>query len=346
MDDSMIDLMAGDAMLRRRLEAYAEDRLSPDLATSSRLRARVLAVAHRQADLARADASLTVLSGADPGSNRWLRDRLTAEARGARSDLPAEALARRRPSSAWRRTASVVLAASLGLGLITGSALAARPGGPLYPTRIWAETLTLPTDPSERALAELERLEARLSEATAASAAGDSIGAGAALDAYESIVGQASAAAIVAGDSVASAVLETGVSRNVAVLQALSGRVPDTAGAAIDRAIERAIDRSGAAIDAIETAKPGNGGGPTDGGGPGGRPEATPKPTKAPTPEPAVTAQPTPKPTKEPTAQPTPRPTHKPKPDPTPKATKDTGKPDDPGQPDPTPRRSGHPGGD
>ena len=76
MDDSMIDLTAGDAMLRRRLEAYAEDRLSPDLATSSRLRARVLAVAHRQADLARADASLTVLSGADPGSNRWLRERL------------------------------------------------------------------------------------------------------------------------------------------------------------------------------------------------------------------------------------------------------------------------------
>jgi len=343
MDDSMIDLMAGDAMLRRRLEAYAEDRLSPDLATSSRLRARVLAVAHRQADLARADGSLTVLSGADPGSNRWLRDRLTAEAHGSRADLPASALAGRRPRSAWRRSASVILAASLGLGLITGTALAARPGGPLYPTRIWAETLTLPTDPSERALAELERLEARLAEATAASAAGDSIGVAAALDAYESIVGQASAAAIVAGDSVAGAVLETGVSRNVVVLQALASRVPDNAGAAIDRAIEHAIDRSGAAIEAIETAKPGNGG-PTDGGGSGGNSEATAKPTKAPTPEPAVTAQPTPKPTKEPTAQPTPKPTPKPKPDPTPKATKDTGKPDDPGKPDPTPRRSGHPG--
>ena len=49
MDDAMMDLMAGHGELRRRLGAYAEARLSPDLAASSRMRARVLAVAHRQA---------------------------------------------------------------------------------------------------------------------------------------------------------------------------------------------------------------------------------------------------------------------------------------------------------
>ena len=62
MDDAMIDLMAGDAELRRRLMAFADERLTPDLAASSRMRARVLATAHRRADLARADARLAVLS--------------------------------------------------------------------------------------------------------------------------------------------------------------------------------------------------------------------------------------------------------------------------------------------
>ena len=66
--DDMIDLMDANALLGRRLEAYAESRLSPDLATSSRLRARVLAVAHRQAALARADAALTIVPRADGDS--------------------------------------------------------------------------------------------------------------------------------------------------------------------------------------------------------------------------------------------------------------------------------------
>ena len=57
----MIDLMAGDIRLRRRLEGYAELRLSPDLTATSRMRARVLAHAHRQADLVRADAALTIV---------------------------------------------------------------------------------------------------------------------------------------------------------------------------------------------------------------------------------------------------------------------------------------------
>jgi hypothetical protein len=268
MDNERIDLMAGDARLRERLEAYAEARLTPDLAASSRIRARVLAVAHRQADLARADAALTIVNAATQ------RAAMPAQRRDAR---------RRRPLVA-------LLAASLALGAAAGSVFAARPGGSLYETRLWLETLTLPSDPSQRALAELERLEQRLNEAAAAVAGGDTAAAVAALAAYESIMDEASSAAIAAGDDVAAAVIQTGVGRNVHVLQALILAVPDQASGAIDRVVQRTIDRSTRAIERIDRGQRGPGGDDPNGvpAGP------TAKPPKAPTPEP------TPKATKEP----------------------------------------------
>ena len=270
MDDGMIDLMAGDARLRRRLEAYAVLRLTPDLAASSRIRARVLAVAHRHADLARADAALTIVTE-------------TTEAR-----RPA-----RRRRAAWQRALVGLLAASLALGAATGTAFAARPGGALYEPRVWLETLTLPSDPSQRALAELDRLERRLSEAAEAVRSGDTAGATAALEAYERILEQASAAAIASRDDVAAAVLETGVGHNLDVLRALMLAVPDEAAGAIARVVQRVIDRSDGAIERIERGQ----------GAPAGAPIGEPagssaKPTKAPTPEP------TPKPTKKPDGQP------------------------------------------
>ena len=323
MDDDMIDLMVGDAQLRRRLEAYADARLSPDLTASSRLRARVLAVAHRQADLARADAALTVLHGAERATGRSRREGLAAHT--SRSSRGSHV---RR-----RRVVAMLLAASLGLGLVTGTTLAARAGGPLYAARVWAETLTLPSEPSARALAELERLQERLHEANEASAAGDPIRAAAALGAYDAIVDQASAAAIRSGDPVAGAVLETGVGHNVKVLVALARDIPfaadAAASAAIERAIERAIEHSSNAIEAIDAAQPDSGGSNGPGGGNGG-PEATPGPV----------AEPTPRPTKGPTAEPTPRPTKGPKPEPTPRSTGGPNPPDKPAGPDPTPRRS------
>jgi hypothetical protein len=271
MDDEMIDLIAGDARLRRRLEAYADLRLSPDLTTSSRIRARVLAVAHRQADLARADAALTIVTET---TERTLR--------------PA-----RRRRAPWQRVLVGLLAASLALGAAAGSAFAARPGGALYEPRVWLETLTLPSDPSQRALAELDRLERRLAEAAEAVRSGDTAGATAALEAYERILEQASAAAIAAQDDVAAAVLETGVGHNLDVLRALMLAVPDQAAGAIARVVQRVIDRSDRAIDRIEQGQ----------GAPAGAPIGQPvgpsaKPTKAPTPEP------TPKPTKKPGGQP------------------------------------------
>ena len=109
----MIDLMAGDAELRRRLEAYAEARLSPDLAATTRMRARVLAVAHRQAALARADAA------ADRRADRPCP-----------ADRPTVRATRPRRSARSRiAPLTALLAACLGLAVVAGTALAARPVG-------------------------------------------------------------------------------------------------------------------------------------------------------------------------------------------------------------------------
>jgi hypothetical protein len=272
MGDEMIDLMAGDARLRRRLEAYAELRLTPDLATSSRIRARVLAVAHRHADLARADAALTIVPAAT--------ERAQVQAR------------RRRPR--WRRPLVGLLAASLAVGGAAGTVLAAKAGGALYEPRVWLETLSLPSDPSARALAELHRLEQRLEEAADALRSGDLAGAAAALSAYETILEQASAAAIAAHDDVAAAVLQAGVGHNLDVLRALILVVPDRAGSALEHVVQRAIERSDGAIQKIDRGQADPSGGA---GGSGGQDA---KSTRAPTPEP------TPRPTKKPANEPPP----------------------------------------
>jgi uncharacterized membrane protein YgcG len=325
MDDMMIDLMAGDAELRKRLMAFADARLTPELGATTRMRSKVLAVAHRQADLARADAALAVLLPV--GS-------VLAEEDGVTPARLREARRARR-----RRVAAVLLAATLALGVGTGSAFAARPGGPLYSARVWIETLTLPSSGRARAVAEMERLESRLAEAMTASAAGDDTATNAALDAYAAILDGVSTNGAVLVDDVASAALQVGVAHNLEVLQALSLRLPDAASGGIQRAIDNAISHSGQALDTIDdqgtgggngggpnAGSGGNGGGPSDGNGVGvpaepshsPRPEPTPKPTKTPKPTPAAdptsAAHPTPKATPAPTA----RPTHTPRPDRTP----------------------------
>jgi hypothetical protein len=301
MDDPMIDLIAGNDELGRRLGAYGLERLSPELAASARMRARVLAVAHRQATLARADASLAVLRAPDAGT-------LVPITGSERPASIGSAAGRARP---WRRLAAASLAATLALAAVGGTVFAARAGGPLYETRLWIETVNLPTDPSARAVAELDRLSARLREATEATAAGDGNGAAAALAAYAAIVDEASSHAIVAGDAVASAAIQAGIARNVSVLEALAERLPPTAAAAVTRALDRALEHSSSAMDDLDHAGTnsggnGNGGGgepgsnagggePPDGAGePGGQPAATdkPKPTQKPEPTPAKTPNP------------------------------------------------------
>ena len=199
---------------------------------------------------------------------------------------------------------------------------------------MWAETLTLPTDPSARAVAELVRLKERLREIAEATRAGDAAGATAALHAYERIVDQASASAILADDEVAAAILVTGVGRNVEVLQALIARVPERASVAIARAVDAAIARSTDAVDRIYASQPRGPGNNAGSGGPGAG--ATARPTKAPTAEP--TAEPTIRPTPKP--KPTPKPTPVATPAPTP-APEKTPKPHDGGPPGGPPGQDG-----
>jgi hypothetical protein len=287
-----IELLPGDAALARLLHAYAETRLTPDLATSSRIRARVLAVAHRRAELAGADVSRALLSAA------------TARAK----ESPVRTVPRRR----GRRLAAGLLAATLAVAGAAGVALASQAGGPLYPTRLWSETLTLPTDPSARAVAQLDRLERRLAEATAAARVGDVAAVQVAVQAYQDILEDAARAAEAAGDHVAAAVLETGVGQNLSILQALTDSVPSSA----TDAIRHAIERSGTAIDRVrgigpapsEERAPTPAGGqepPKTGGSRAGAPAPTAAPAGAPTPKPEPTRTP-----KQPDGAPTTVPEH------------------------------------
>ena len=306
MSNDMIDLAAGDVRLRQRLEAYADARLTPELTATSRMRARVLAHAHRRADLARADAALTIVP-----------------------DTASRASIERRSG---RRTAVALIAAAILVGAMVGGAAASSgPGGALYEARLWIEDASLPSDPSARAVAELDRLADRLREAEAAARSGDGGAAAAALGAYERIMTEASTDVLAAGDPVAAAALETGLGRNVEVLEALVGRVPPRAAEAISGAVARAIARSAGAIDSVGAvdrptpaggaaghgatgsdqggggSKPGNGG--AGGSGADGQ-QATPKPTKAAPERPEATGKPAP--TERPDS--TPKPTKTPKP--------------------------------
>jgi hypothetical protein len=279
-----------DVELAERLEAYAEARLSPSLSATSRMRAQVMAAAQRQAALA-----------------------------------AAELASRRRVvhGTRWRRPVAALLAAALTLGLAVGSVAAARPGGPLYGARIWAETLTLPTSVADRAGAEVRRLNDRLAEAAAATTAGDTNAADAALAAYNSILAEATAGTH--GDAVANAALDTAVRRNIEVLTALLKRVPTQA----QDAIQHAIDQSGSAANGLHgqpgvggprSSNPGNGPAATNNPGRTANPNkptpepanATTKPHENATPKPHENATPKPHVTPEPVAV-TPAPQHTPR---------------------------------
>ena len=307
----MLDLMADHGELRRRLEAFAEASLTPDPVASSRMRARVLAVAHRQSSVLRADATLALV--ADP-------DVATTPTRARTWG----------PSRATRRAAAVLLAAALAAGAMSGVALAAQPGGGLYDARVWAETLVLPSQPRERAVAQLARLDQRLAEITAATARGDDLAAGAALAAYESIVNAAAAAAVLSDDAIAMPAIEEGIKHNIIVLDGLVDLLPADAGDAVGRALQRTIDRSTDTVDGIDDAPPNGGGGgngPDENNSGGGGPVATgaaptdapkPTPTVKPTKEPRPTATAKPTATARPTATASPAATSKPAPTPRP----------------------------
>jgi len=289
-----------DGELGSLLDAYAGDRLRSDPAAAGRVRARVMAEAHRR-PAAAADALPTLAAVSRPRAVlRIFR-------------IPAAA------------AAALLLVGLLAAGgAIAGSA----PGGPLYGVRLWAEELTLPSDAAARAEAELARLEARLAEAREAAAAGNGGAVTAALEAYRRVAGAALDAA--GTDPTRQDHLAVELGRHVTVLRALVGEVPGRASEAIQRAVERSEER----IEEIlsrPAASPGAPGKPaaTPRPTPKGKPDATPKPTPKGKPEatpvgPAATPgkpEATPGKPGKPEATPKPKPTPKPRPSPAIKST-------------------------
>ncbi len=286
MDEPMQASMGGDLEIEQWLDAFARVRLSPTERASARMRARVM----REARLAMATPtwSTTATNSID--------------------------VARARRGGLARRGAGLLLAAGLTLAVAGGAMAASQAGGPLYPTRMWLETVTLPSAGAARTDADIGRLESRMDEVIAAASRGDRAAVSAALLAYEEIADEALIAA--AGDAAAIERLRVALDRHVAVLQAVAAKVPPQASEAIGRNIDRAIERSSATLDRIHA----NPGGPGPQAAPAAKPDKTTKPTTkaipAPTPEPTPERTQHPQPTPPP-ADP-PRAPQEPKPDKTP----------------------------
>ena len=90
-----------------------------------------------------------------------------------------------------RRPALVLVATALLVAMSIGAVAASAPGGPLYGLRVASEQLFLPGSPDDRFLAQVERLDARIAEASGAAARGDGEAAMAALRAYTRIATEA-----------------------------------------------------------------------------------------------------------------------------------------------------------
>jgi hypothetical protein len=230
MDDDVIDQTeAGYMELARRLEAYADLRLSPSSAATTRIRTAVMNAAHRRAALMHADETFDAASE-------------TTSARAAERAQVASA------GTSWRRPLAAILAGVFTLAILAGTAYGARPGGPLYAARLWTEMANLPADLVDRAEAEVNRLEERLQEAQQASTAGDASGTEAALVAYSKIVVEAAKGS--GGDPTASAALEVTVTRHVVVLTLMVDSVPSQARSAA----EQALSSSTMALDDLDSA--------------------------------------------------------------------------------------------
>jgi uncharacterized membrane protein YgcG len=270
-DDPMNSRTAGGQELARRLEAYAEARLSPDPAAVARIRARVMLEART-----RLEAPAALAQEPQPIPIGWARS------------------VRR-----LRRPVAVLLAAGLSLSALGGVAFAAQAGGPLYDARLWVEAATLPTDPAARSAADVSRLEARLGEVMRASRDGNEHAADAALVAYEAVVDDALRTAGTDDDLLAH--LEEVLGKHLTVLNALLDKVPEQARFGIENAIEKsgkALEKAGGqGSQGGGNQGGGNQGGGNQGGGNpgGGNPAHTPKPLPDAAPKgPPGNTQPTP----------------------------------------------------
>jgi len=280
--------------LEQRLDAYARARLSLPPDAAARIRARLMQDARQTFGSTAVSPALTILGARSvQGGHGWSRARV-------------------------RRGGALLLAAGLAVGVLGGTAAAAQPGGPLYATRVWVEEVTLPGDPSERAAAELLRLEARMSEIEAAASSGDQDALAAAIAAYGDIADEALGGA--GTDASLLDRLREALDRHLAVLQAVAATAPADAQAAIERNIERAVEHNDATLLNIgsRTSTPNA----NQGGGANTQPGVIQKPDT--NPAPAATADPSKKP--HPTVRPDPTPAVQP-PAPTPTDHQGGGKP-------------------
>jgi hypothetical protein len=290
MDDPMQASTSRDLEIEWRLDAFAAVRLSPSARAAARMRARVMREV--RIDFAARAAAPAVV----------------ATLQEARS---------RRRSAIIRRGAGLLLAAALSLGVAGGAMAAAQAGGPLYSTRMWLETVTLPSGAAGRTDAEIVRLDSRMAEVLAAYRRGDGGAVAAALLAYQEIADEALAGA--GGDAAALDRLLAALDRHLAVLGAVAAKVPPQASEAIQQNIDRAIEHNAATVERMS----GNTGSPPSkpagsGIGPNAsaKPDKTPRPTSDTAPARTPPPQPTPQPTPD-NAKP-PKPTPPPKPDKTP----------------------------
>jgi len=208
--------------LERELRTYASARLSPDRLASHRMRTAVMEHAR----------TATPVGLAAPVPHRL--DVLSALRVGT------------------RRLAPFALVAALAVGAGSVAGAAATPGGPLYPARVWVETVLLPAGGEARSDAQQALLNERINEISGALGAGNDGAADAASDAYDQEVDQALAQA--AQDRAALLQLRATVARHLAHLQSLA-KPNDKAGGQLQRLIASTRETL-ASIDAQIAALP------------------------------------------------------------------------------------------
>ena len=275
---------SGDLEMEWRLDAFAAVRLSPSARAAARMRARVMREVRLEFAARAAAPAPVALDGA-----------------------------RSRRSAVMRRGAGLVLAAALSLGVAGGAMAAAQAGGPLYSTRVWLETVTLPSGAAGHTDAEIVRLDSRMAEVLAAYRRGDGGAVAAALLAYQEIADEALAGA--GDDAAALDRLRAALDRHLAVLGAVAAKVPPQASGAILQNIDRAIEHNAATVERMTGS---HGSPPGKPAGSGSGPNASAKPEKTPKPTPEPAAAHTPRPQSTPDNEKPPKPSPPAKPDKTP----------------------------
>jgi hypothetical protein len=258
-DDLMNNHKTATDEMEQRLRAYADARLSPTRDAVECMRATIVARAAAQA------------------ATRDVQRPFGALIRGSWWPIRS------------RRAVGALLAACLTVGS-AAAVFGAVPGSPLYGTRLWLESLTLPSSGDARVAAQVAQLDQRDAELEQASLADDGGAVKAALAAFDQEI--ANAVHDAGNDPGRLAHLEAELQKHIAVLRGVEATAPASAVPAIEAAIaasSKAIQEIEARLQQLPT--------PTPGHTPAPHPTPGPKPTNPRTPSAAPHPTPGPKPT-------------------------------------------------